>query len=254
MKLHRQAGRTGHLRALSRPVGPPPSRRRSRCSSATREYAGGTCDPLVISWPKGIKARGEVRNQYHHSTDIVPTILEVCGLEMPKVYKGVEQYPLSGVSMRYTFDATPDAPTQKKRQYYAMLGTRGIWEDGWKAVALHAPHHRQGPLRPGPVGALPRGRGPRRVEGPGQGESREAPGADQGLVRGGGEEPGAAARRPHRPGDPRHRAALRRSAPRALHLLSRTRLRSRKASPSTSAAVRTRSWPTSRSPTRTAPA
>ena len=138
------------------------------------EYAGGTCDPLVISWPKGIKARGEVRNQYHHSTDIVPTILDICGLEMPKVYKGVEQYPLSGVSMRYTFDAKPDAPTQKKRQYYAMLGTRGIWEDGWKAVAAPCADHRQGPLRQGRVGALPRRRGPRRVEEPGQGASREA--------------------------------------------------------------------------------
>jgi arylsulfatase A-like enzyme len=103
------------------------------------EYSGGTCDPLVISWPKGIKARGEVRHQYHHSTDIVPTILDICGLEMPKVYKGVEQYPLSGVSMRYSFDAKPDAPTQKRRQYYSMLGTRGMWEDGWKAVAMHAP-------------------------------------------------------------------------------------------------------------------
>ena len=103
------------------------------------EYAGGTCDPLVISWPKGIKARGEVRNQYHHATDIVPTILDICGVKMPKVYKGVEQLPLSGVSMRYTFDAKPDAPTQKKRQYYAMLGTRGIWEDGWKAAAIHVP-------------------------------------------------------------------------------------------------------------------
>ena len=102
-------------------------------------YAGGTCDPLVISWPKGIKARGEIRNQYHHSTDIVPTILEICGLEMPEVYRGVEQYPLSGVSMKYTFDATPDAPTQKKVQYYAMLGTRAVWEDGWKAVAVHSP-------------------------------------------------------------------------------------------------------------------
>jgi arylsulfatase len=102
------------------------------------EYAGGTCDPLVISWPKGIKARGEIRHQYHHSVDIVPTILDVCGLEMPKVYRGVEQYPLSGVSMRYTFDAKPEAKTQKKRQYYAMLGTRAIWEDGWKASAVHA--------------------------------------------------------------------------------------------------------------------
>ena len=103
------------------------------------EYAGGTADPLVISWPKGIKARGEVRNQYHHSVDIVPTVLEIVGLEMPKVYHGVEQFPLSGVSMRYTFDATADAPTKKHRQYYAMLGTRAMWEDGWKAVALHAP-------------------------------------------------------------------------------------------------------------------
>src|SRR4029079_7521232 len=79
------------------------------------EYAGGTCDPLVISWPKGIKARGEVRNQYHHSTDIVPTILDICALEMPKVYKGEGQYPLSGVSMRYTSKRKKDAPTTKKR-------------------------------------------------------------------------------------------------------------------------------------------
>lgn len=103
------------------------------------EYAGGTCCPMVISWPKGIKARGQVRNQYHHSTDIVPTILDVCGLQMPKTYRGVKQHPLSGVSMRYSFEAKPDAPTKKKRQYYAMLGTRGIWQNGWKAAAIHAP-------------------------------------------------------------------------------------------------------------------
>ncbi len=103
------------------------------------QYAGGTNDPLVISWPAGIKARGEVRHQYHHSVDIVPTILEVLGLEMPKVRNGVEQYPLSGVSMAYTFDAEPDAPTKKEVQYFAMLGTRGIWKDGWKAAAVHAP-------------------------------------------------------------------------------------------------------------------
>jgi len=103
------------------------------------QFSGGTCDPLVISWPKGIKARGEVRSQYHHSTDIVATILDICGLEMPKVYKGVKQYPLSGISMRYSFEAKPDGPTKKKRQYYAMLGTRGIWEKGWKASAVHPP-------------------------------------------------------------------------------------------------------------------
>jgi len=103
------------------------------------QYAGGTNDPLVISWPKGIKAHGEIRQQYHHSVDIVPTILEIAGVEMPKVYNGVPQYPLSGVSMVYTFDEKPDGPTHKKVQYYAMLGSRGIWKDGWKAAAVHAP-------------------------------------------------------------------------------------------------------------------
>jgi arylsulfatase len=103
------------------------------------QFSGGTCDPLVIHWPKGIKSKGEVRHQYHHSTDIVPTILDVIGIEMPEEYRGVKQYPLNGVSMRYSFDAKPDGPTEKKRQYYTMLGTRGIWENGWKASALHAP-------------------------------------------------------------------------------------------------------------------
>jgi len=102
-------------------------------------FAGGTCCPLVISWPKGIKTKGEIRNQYHHSTDLAPTILDVCGLQMPTTYRGVQQWPLSGVSMRYSFDAPPDAATQKHIQYYAMLGTRGIWKDGWKAAVMHAP-------------------------------------------------------------------------------------------------------------------
>ncbi len=102
-------------------------------------YAGGTECPLTITWPKGIKARGEVRNQFHHAVDIVPTILEIVGLEMPKVYKGVEQYPLSGVSMKYSFDAKPDTPTQKHIQYFNMIGTRALWQDGWKAVSVHAP-------------------------------------------------------------------------------------------------------------------
>ncbi len=106
------------------------------------EYAGGTCDPMVISWPKGIKARGEVRNQYHHVTDIVPTILDCIGIEMPDTYRGVKQHPLSGVSMKYSFEK--DGPTQKKRQYYCMLGSRGIWEDGWKAAALHPPMNNKG--------------------------------------------------------------------------------------------------------------
>jgi arylsulfatase A-like enzyme len=77
------------------------------------QYAGGTCDPFVISWPKGIKARGEIRNQYHHSVDIVPTLLEIAGLEMPKVYKGVDQYPLSGVSRTRT-DPSRSTPAKDR--------------------------------------------------------------------------------------------------------------------------------------------
>ncbi len=108
------------------------------------QFAGGTVDPLVISWPKGIKARGEIRHQYHHSVDIVPTILELTGLEMPEVYEGVKQYPMSGKSMVYTFDAKPDDPTNRHVQYYTMFGTRGIWKDGWMASSLHAPFSNTG--------------------------------------------------------------------------------------------------------------
>ncbi|WP_374461159.1 arylsulfatase [Microbacterium sp.] len=102
-------------------------------------YQGGVCDPLVIHWPAGISARGEVRTQYHHSTDIVATILDVCGLSLPETYNGVPQRPLDGVSMRYSFDAASDGPTQKETQYYEMFGNRGIWHRGWKAVTEHGP-------------------------------------------------------------------------------------------------------------------
>jgi arylsulfatase A-like enzyme len=101
-------------------------------------YNGGCCDPLVISWPKGIKARGQIRDQYHHVTDIVPTILECCSVQLPKTVDGVEQTPLVGTSMRYTFDDAK-ALTKRVTQYYEMLGSRGIWHKGWKAVTDHGP-------------------------------------------------------------------------------------------------------------------
>jgi arylsulfatase len=101
-------------------------------------YAGGTCDPLVIHWPKGFKAKGEVRHQYHHCTDIMPTILDCCGVKMPAVVEGVKQSPLAGVSMRYSFDSAK-AATRKRTQYYEMIGTRGIWHKGWKASTEHGP-------------------------------------------------------------------------------------------------------------------
>ena len=101
-------------------------------------YQGGVCDPLVVHWPAGIAAKGEVREQYHHSTDIYPTILDACGIEMPETVNGVAQSPLAGVSMRYSFDSA-DAPTRKETQYYEMFGMRGIWHKGWKAVTEHGP-------------------------------------------------------------------------------------------------------------------
>ncbi len=102
------------------------------------QYAGGTADPLIIHWPKGIKAKGEVRHQYHHCTDIVPTILDCCGIKFPDEVDGVKQEPLVGVSMRYSFDKA-SAPTTKETQYYEMLSTRGIWHKGWKAATEHGP-------------------------------------------------------------------------------------------------------------------
>ncbi|MGW4386495.1 arylsulfatase [Streptomyces sp. NPDC004685] len=99
-------------------------------------FNGGTCDPCIISWPAGIKARGEVRDQYHHAVDIVPTVLDCLGLELPETVKGHTQVPLQGVSMRYSFDAAT-IPSAKSTQFYSMLGTRGIWHDGWKAVTTH---------------------------------------------------------------------------------------------------------------------
>ncbi len=82
---------------------------------------------------------GTLADQYHHSVDIVPTILEACGVAFPDTYNGVEQTPRSGVSMVSSFSAAPDGPTDKQTQYYEMLGSRGIWHEGGKAVAVHGP-------------------------------------------------------------------------------------------------------------------
>ena len=101
------------------------------------EHRGGQQDHLVVHWPNGIKAKGEIRSQYHHISDIAPTIMEAAGVEVPEVYNSVPQQPMDGVSMAYAFDA-PDAPNRKERQYYEMFGNRAIWVDGWKAVTIHA--------------------------------------------------------------------------------------------------------------------
>jgi arylsulfatase len=100
------------------------------------EHRGGQQDHLVVHWPNGIKAKGEIRNQYHHISDIAPTILEAAGVAVPETYHGVKQQPMDGVSMMYAFDEA-NAPNRKQRQYYEMFGNRAIWADGWKAVVLH---------------------------------------------------------------------------------------------------------------------
>jgi arylsulfatase A-like enzyme len=101
------------------------------------EHRGGQHDALVVHWPNGIKAKGEIRNQYHHISDIAPTIMEAAGITVPDEYHGVKQQPMDGTSMIYSFNQA-DAPNRKGRQYYEMFGNRAIWVAGWKAVSLHA--------------------------------------------------------------------------------------------------------------------
>jgi arylsulfatase A-like enzyme len=100
------------------------------------EFNGGTSDPCIISWPAGIKSKGEIRHQYHHAIDLVPTVLDVLGIESPHAIKGHVQSPIDGVSMRSSFDH-PRVPSTRSTQFYAMLGSRAIWHDGWKAVTNH---------------------------------------------------------------------------------------------------------------------
>jgi len=100
-------------------------------------WEGGVCDPMVVHWPKGIKARGEMRDQYTHCIDVVPTVYDCLGIELPEQVKGYTQWELEGTSFRYSFEDAR-AKTQKQSQFYQMLGTRALWRDGYKVDALHA--------------------------------------------------------------------------------------------------------------------
>ena len=100
-----------------------------------KQYAshyGGTRNGMVVSWPVRIKDRGGIRSQWHHTIDIVPTILDVSGLQQPSVVNGVVQKPIEGVSMAYSF-GDPKAPSARRTQYFEMFGMRGIYHDGWLA-------------------------------------------------------------------------------------------------------------------------
>lgn len=99
-------------------------------------HSGGVKDPLIVRYPALIDNRGGIRQQYHHVTDIAPTILDVLGIKKPETIKGIAQYDYHGISMKYTF-SSKEEPTRKQIQYYEMIGNRGIWKDGWKLVCNH---------------------------------------------------------------------------------------------------------------------
>jgi arylsulfatase A-like enzyme len=104
------------------------------------EFNGGTADPCIISWPSArdgaTAGQGEIRHQYHHAIDIVPTILDALGVETPETIKGHVQSRFDGVSMRYSV-GDPSVSSARKTQFYSMLGSRAIWHEGWKAVTTH---------------------------------------------------------------------------------------------------------------------
>jgi arylsulfatase A-like enzyme len=99
-------------------------------------WLGGTRTPLIVHWPAGIRARGEVRSQFAHAIDLAPTILDAIGLEWPESVDGVPQQPVDGASLLATFDDASVA-AGRPTQYFEMLGSRSIYHDGWKATTDH---------------------------------------------------------------------------------------------------------------------
>jgi arylsulfatase A-like enzyme len=97
-------------------------------------HFGGTRNPMVVHWPNGIKAKGELRTQFHHVIDIVPTILEAAHVNAPGVVNGIAQKPMEGVSMMYSFDDA-QAKSRRTTQYFEMFVNRAIYHDGWIACS-----------------------------------------------------------------------------------------------------------------------
>ncbi len=100
-------------------------------------HEGGIADTAIVSWPNGIKAHGEVRDNYVNVSDITPTIYDLLGITPPAEVGGIAQKPLDGVSFKAALDDS-SADTGKDTQFYTMLGTRGIWHKGWFANTVHA--------------------------------------------------------------------------------------------------------------------
>ncbi len=108
---------------------------------------GGTRNSMVMHWPKGIKAKGEIREQWHHVNDVAATVFEATGIPAPKSINGVEQIPLDGVSMLYAAD-NPTAEGRHKVQYFEMFGNRAIYSNGWMARVIHRVPWQNAPLHP----------------------------------------------------------------------------------------------------------
>jgi len=101
-------------------------------------HGGGIRDPLVISWPNRVPAKGEMRHQFVHACDLVPTLLELVGVEAPVEIAGRTQMPIEGESFARSI-ADASVPSKDQPQYFEMFGHRGLWHQGWKAVAYHPP-------------------------------------------------------------------------------------------------------------------
>ena len=117
-------------------------------------HFGGVRQGMAISWPKVIKDKGGIRNQFHHMIDIVPTILEATKIKQPKIVDGIPQSPVEGVSMMYTFDkANANAPSKHQTQYFEMMGDRALYHDGWIASTkvMRAPWDIAGGLGTDPM-------------------------------------------------------------------------------------------------------
>jgi arylsulfatase A-like enzyme len=97
---------------------------------------GGTRNGTIVHWPKGIKGKGEIRTQFHHIIDLAPTILEIAGLPEPLFVNGVQQHPIEGISLAYSFNDA-EAAERHETQYFEMFGNRGIYHKGWTAVTRH---------------------------------------------------------------------------------------------------------------------
>jgi len=99
-------------------------------------HNGGVADALIVTWPKGIKGKGEIRNQYSFLTDIMATTLEATGTQFMPEIDGIKQMPIDGISLMYSFNDAA-APSKRTAQYYEQLGNRAMYKDGWKAVTIH---------------------------------------------------------------------------------------------------------------------